>query len=355
MWVATPTHHHLDKNMNPINTYTNNHNKIAYILKKADELGFYSEKNANNATKLLHLLKSEVFSKFIGKKFEYIEMIMNFKDIITAHCTDKDKLYNIYKNTKVTFCLDGDEEHDVYEDSLVDKMGELAAERKLIFLNIAAHSYIVDRSEWGDYAMHGVCAILVPRRRSGYDMYYINPHGHLMKLYTYYTTVCSSTRVKQHAITGLLDCMVMKSLANYLNRTTDIDIHYDSTSRHNYYGANLQEGDNHGICFVIPIVIYYYLGIYYTEKKALHSGEKVKYVDCFRNLLKSGKIDRMVYCCFTNFNQPMADIVFNNLGKRCNPKDTISDCIERAQTHFTKKVTDTFMSFLSQIYFMRKL
>ena len=343
--------------MNPITSYTGSTNKIAYILKKANELGFYTSKNANNAPKLLHLLKSEVFSKFVGKKFEYVEMIMNFKDIITAHCTDKGKLDDIYKNTTVTFCLDEDKPPyaGVYEDYLVDKLGGLASERKVIFLNIAAHSYIVDRSEWADYAMHGVCAILIPRRRSGYDMYYINPHGELVKLYTFYTTVCSSTRIIQHALDGTLDCIVMKSLANYLNRTTDIDIHYDSTSRHNYYGANLQEGDYHGVCFVFPIVIYYYLGIYYTEKKALQSGGKIKYIDCFRNLLKNGKIDRMIYCCFTNFNQAIADIVFNNLGKRCDPKDDISNCIEKAQTRFTKKVTNTFMSFLSQIYFMKKI
>ena len=343
--------------MNPITDYTNSTNKIAYILKKANDLGFYTEKNANNAPKLLHLLKSEVFSKFIGKKIEYIEITMNFKDIITALCTDKGNADDIYQNTLVTFCLDENEDHDadVYVDLLVDKMGELAAERKIIFLNIAAHSYIVDRSEWGDYAMHGVCAILVPRCRSGYDMYYINPHGELIKLYTYYSSVYSRTRVKQHPLDGLLDCMVMKSLANYLNQTTDMDIHYDSTGRHNYYGANLQEGDNHGVCFVFPIVIYYYLGIYYTEKKALQSGGAIKYVNCFRNLLRRGKIDRMVYCCFTNFNKPIADIVFNNLGRRSAPKDGISKCIEKAQSHFTKKVTNTFMSFLSQIYFMKKI
>ena len=57
--------------MNPITTYTDSTNKIAYILKKANDLGFYTEKNANNAPKLLHLLKSEVFSKFTGKKLEY--------------------------------------------------------------------------------------------------------------------------------------------------------------------------------------------------------------------------------------------------------------------------------------------
>lgn len=343
--------------MNPITTYTDSTNKISYILKKANEMGFYSEKNANNAPKLLHLLKSEVFSKFVGKKFEYVEMIMNFKDIITAHCNDKEKLKDIYKNTLVTFCLDDDEEYDadVYEDSLVNKMEDLSAERKIIFLNIAAHNYIVDRSEWGDYAMHGVCAVLIPQQNWGYDMYYINPHGELVKLYTYYSSVCSSTRVKQHPLDGLLDCIVMKSLANYLNETIDMDIYYDSTSRHNYYGANLQEGDNYGVCFIFPIVIYYYLGIYYTEKKALKSNNAIKYVDCFRNLLRSGKIDRMVYCCFTNFNKPILDIVFNNLGQKSNPKDDISKCIEKAQTHFTKKVTNTFISFLSQIYFMRKI
>ena len=59
--------------MNPITTYTDSTNKISYILKKANEMGFYSEKNANNAPKLLHLLKSEVFSKFVGKKYHICE------------------------------------------------------------------------------------------------------------------------------------------------------------------------------------------------------------------------------------------------------------------------------------------
>ena len=323
-----------------------------YILKKANHLGFYSEKNADKAHKLINLLRTEVFSKYVGKKLEYMVTHINFKDIITAS-DDTYKSDLEHKNTTTYFSLDGSS--DIYEDWLVDKLDELGKERKLIFLNISADYYCLDREEVDNYAIHGVCAILVPRRNSGYDLYYINPHGEAMRLTSSFEAFRSSTRTRTYDFDCPIDCVVMRSLVNYVNKNTTMDIHYDNTNKHNYYGTNLQQGDNYGICFVLPIAIYYYLGVYYTEKKALRCDDNTKYVDCFRNLLKKGKIDRMVYCCFTDFNKKLEEIVFKSLGKRYDPKETILTCIEKYGTHFTKKVTNTFMSFLSQIYFIRQI
>ena len=340
--------------MNSLNHYQTQSNKISYVLKKADRLGFYTEENADVAHNLLNLLRTNVFSKYVGKKLQYIVTHLNYKDIITGSIANEcRKVDDIYRKTTTYFSVDSGT--DIYEDSLTNKLEELGKEKKSIFLNISADKYCLDRDEYENYSTHGVCAILIPRRKSGYDLYYINPHGVIVRSTKYFDAFRSSTRTRRFALDCPVDCVVIQSLVNYINKNTNMDIHYDTTKKHNYYGTNLQEGDYHGICFILPIAIYYYLGKFYTEKKALVHDGRVKYVDCFRNLLRKGHIDRMVYCCFTDFNKKLEGIVFNNLGKSTDPKETILTCIGGAGTHFTKKITNTFISFLSQKYFMKNL
>ena len=36
--------------------------------------------------------------------------------------------------------------------------------------------------------------------------------------------------------------------------------------KHNYFGADYQSGDNYGICFIFPYLIWYYFGKYYNQR-----------------------------------------------------------------------------------------
>ena len=173
--------------------------------------------------------------------------------------------------------------------------------------------------------------------------------------------VKTKTRVNTIKFARPIDCIVIKAICDYMKINHDINIHYDSTEKHNYYGVNLQEGDDHGVCYIFPIVIYYYFGIYFTEKKALCSGGKVRYVKPFQNLLKNNDIDLMVHACFADFDAEVTKILFDSLNKKKTEKnstDTINlltKSVNNSKFRFVKNITNTIISFISQAYFMKKI
>ena len=58
--------------------------------------------------------------------------------------------------------------------------------------------------------------MLIPRKRKGYDMYYMNPHGEVMKPYTYFEKVKTRTRCQRFDFgKDIVACVVMTSIVNF--------------------------------------------------------------------------------------------------------------------------------------------
>ena len=161
----------------------------------------------------------------------------------------------------------------------------------------------MDREEEGGYVAHGVCAMLVPRQRKGYDLYYMNPHGEVMKPYTYYEIIKTRTRCQKLDFDKeIIDVVVMRSIVDYCNKHFDHDIHYDGSLRHNYLGVNLQEEDVHGVCYIFPHLVYYYFGKYFTEKRELEAEGIKRSLPSFKEMLDSGDFNLAIHSCFVEFD-----------------------------------------------------
>ena len=65
----------------------------------------------------------------------------------------------------------------------------------------------------------------------------------------------------------MIDFIFLKRFADYFNMKHNNILNYEKDKHYNYWGANFQGGDNHGICFVFPYIIYYNLCKYYTQKR----------------------------------------------------------------------------------------
>ena len=336
--------------MLPIQTFLKTQNKLSYILNKAFNVGL-SAPTPNISNQTLHRLRKIGFNKYMGRKLEYMSVYIDFNDLV-PNLSNSNKLHKEFSKIMTHFCVDKDK--DIYEQSFGDRLSDLCEERKIIFINMGIDKYFVDRSEKTNYAVHGVCAILVPRYGSGYDMYYINSHGNDMNDTSFYQTVKTRTRLNRIDFKQPVDCLVMKALTNYLNKEYELEITYDSSIKHNYFGPNLQNGDEHGICFAFPIVIYCYFGLHFTEKKALTMNDKTIYIVPFKQLLKNGQIDLMVSSCFSDFDKTINKILFELNGEKIN-LDLLSDCIEKSRFRFVKKVTNTIVSFMSQGYLMKRV
>tara|TARA_B110001454_G_scaffold18483_1_gene16945 strand:+ start:553 stop:1590 length:1038 start_codon:yes stop_codon:yes gene_type:complete len=341
-------------------------NKLSYIFQKAYNIGFASVERTCKSDKLLALIKQEVFPKKMQDKIEYITAFIDFRKLVPhleekgtkfANYNEKDKEKEL-ENITSYFCCGKNLE--IFEQPLVDRLNDLCKKGKIIFINMGIDSYFVNRYAEGNYAIHGTCAILIPNGND-YNMYYINSHGHDVLYNTNFETVKTKTRINTIKFTCPVDCIVMKAICDYMKINHDINIHYDSTEKHNYYGVNLQEGDDHGVCYIFPIVIYYYFGIYFTEKKALRIDGKVRYVKTFQNLLKSNNIDLMVHVCFADFDTEITKILFDSLHKKKTEKNStatielLTKSVNNSKFRFVKNITNTIISFISQAYFMKKI
>ena len=94
-------------------------------------------------------------------------------------------------------CYYKDNKRHLQEEFLCEKIQNDCIHKKIIFLNINAINYCLDRKEEGNYATHGTCAILIPKNNE-YHLYYMNPHGDVMKSYTYFEEYITRKRCKKY-------------------------------------------------------------------------------------------------------------------------------------------------------------
>ena len=149
----------------------------------------------------------------------------------------------------------------------------------------------------------------------------------------------------------------MKSIVNYCNKNFGLEIYYDSTLQHNYYGVNLQEEDVHGVCFIFPSVIYYYFGKYFTEKRELKINGEKKTLPSFKDMLKTGKFNLAIHSCFMDFNKNYKKVIFDTIYSNQTHEEVVAQlikCLNKSSYHFLKKVTNTMVSFICQEYFVKK-
>lgn len=341
--------------MIPYTEFLNTTGKIKTIMSKAYNCGL-SAPTPNQSNQLLHLLKKSTFNKYMTKKLEYSSVSIDFKDFV-PHLRDKRFIHKEFDKLEAYFC---DNKNFIYFMPIGDRIYNLAVERKIIFINIGIDKYFVDKSESSNYSVHGVCLIMVPRVKWGYDMYYVNSHGNAMNETSFYQTIKTRTRLNRYDFGEPVDCLVMNALKQYLNTKYKLDIHYDTSKKHNYFGVNLQEGDNYGACFIFPIAIYFGLGMYFTEKKALIVEGSTRFVPTFKELLKNGNVDLMVETCFADFDKEITKILYKSIYKRATKKNKktlnpLTERVEKAGTIFVKKLVNTFVYFISQKYFKDQL
>ena len=71
----------------------------------------------------------------------------------------------------------------------------------------------------------------------------------------------------------------MKRFVKFLNRKLTINLSFKKNNTHVYNGPCLQIADNHGICFIFPIIIWFhYENTYKRSKTMLKKGNLTKFI-----------------------------------------------------------------------------
>lgn len=323
--------------MKELYQFLNNKNKISYTLNKAYDLGFASAGD-NNETKCLHRIdkmKASVTNSYMADKILYTDVNIDFMDII-PYSNNIDQLNEVISNITTQYLVDGCVVDDMLGDYLIEQMDN----QKIIFINLCINRYNNDRCEEED-SIHGTSMIFIPHKDK-YNVYYINSHGNDMKTSTEFHIIKTKTRSKVLKLGTPIDFIFLESFVKYMNTKYDNRLVYNIS--HNYFGANLQSGDNHGICFVFPYLIFYNLCKYYTQKKELFEGS---YIDNFETLLVNGNIKTLVHSCLIDFIDTLDTI------EKIDDTNTIDDIIVKLDYRFIKKVSNAFVAYVSQSCFLR--
>ena len=177
---------------------------------------------------------------------------------------------------------------------------------KKVFIIFECENYLF----WDPmYVTHSTCAIVNNGR-----CYFINSHGEGSSEIDYYIY---KKEKEQEGIEWDLkqgkDFTVISSLMKQYN------IKMENTLEYMYYGANLQEYDNHGMCFIFPYYIWYYF-----ENNVQ---DNIK-------LLKSGYLMEMIHRIFFREHKLVPYVTNLKVRHLKNIKQETEKCIKKENKNF---------------------
>ena len=333
------------EDMNKFESYIGSNNKLEYLMSKSWRYGFNTLGVDNYAFKSMKLVK-DCFDKKVQHRFEYLDVSFDLLDIM-PFIKDEEKIEKIFNETECEFT-----ENDLYNytQTIKDRLEYLMSENKIIFMFIDLPSYFVDEDEEYKYVVHGCCGILMPINKE-YKFYYINSHGKDMLSTNYFEKRLSKTRRKKWSFKNGVDIVLMKCFIKFLNKNIEnSNIKYEGNRYDTYLGVNLQTGDNHGVCFMIPYTLYYYFGKYYC--KSMDSRSEL--FDSSFKLLRNNRLEDFVHYCFMPFNEHFYNILTTEVNRMDRIKK-LEITLTKSSHRFIKNVLDTIVSFMSQSYFRKKM
>ena len=199
---------------------------------------------------------------------------------------------------------------------------------------------------------HSVSMIFHPTGKNVYDVFYINSHGSTSFDEKTYELKVSNTRIKEYKFNSNVNHIFVKQflkfLQSYFNThkcnpdfSGNIKLKYDNTTNHNYYGCNFQNGDFHGVCFIYPLIIWYYFNRYWDEKR--HVGKrKTVIIPSVSNMLHQKQLDLFVKTSFLDFSEEFGYLLLSKSDKY------LDKFIEKKRTRLIKQILDKFICFITQ-------
>ena len=229
-----------------------------------------------------------------------------------------------------------------------------------IIFNLINYGLVLAEDEnW--YAHHCTSAILYPNEENVYDFFYFNSHGEDMLLTDHFDQKISRKRFKKLSYKEPIDLVWIQSYITHFRKIlkiysqNDIQLRYDTTKTHNYYGPNLQSGDGHGVCFAFPLIIWYYLVKFYDNPRICDEESRCL-IPAIKKLLHQRQLNRFIISCFIIFNGSYKKAFIEQIFKktRYSSRTRGSYCMSEKENTYNKIHTYTQLSY-EEIEFTKKL
>ena len=119
-----------------------------------------------------------------------------------------------------------------------------------------------------------------------------------------------------------------------------IKLKYNKTAKHNYYGCNLQNGDWYGVCYIFPLIIWFYFDKYYYQNRMVGDRKTINIPSNY-HMLKTKQLNLFVKSCFLYFSTDFDKVLLYG------STNQIDDYIEYKRTNLIKKILYKFVSFIT--------
>ena len=347
--------------MRALEEYIHNHNhgKIARFLHRVSKVEMNAPHTNTHSHRACLAIRDLCFTKSLKKDVVLLQSCLHLCDIMPKHGSHKKISKDIIADIGCGRYTQEDGTQIYRKEYLHLNIVEYIKQHKIIFIMFGFMDYFVDTFLDGNgHLAHSVCAILIPYK-DHYGCYYINSHGQDMKEAVYYDWIVSRKRIKRVHYDQPVDILFMESLISFWNsqlEDSSLPIRYDGSSRHTYFGPNLQAGDIHGVCFMFPQIIWYYFGQYYHKCHDIRCNNEDYIIPTGKKLIREGNLNLFVIGCFMDFCPHYKQYVCNQwqlLHYQYTPDFTVlQDIIEQRQTKFIKTILRALVQFSSQRYLL---
>ncbi len=330
---------------------------IEQTIRRLTGTGTNSLSHDSYAHKAAVLIQQNEFTKKMRDDMSLLYFSADLVDFM--HCVERKDGISDYFDELITSRYTYDKNRfEFHEEMMIENILYLMEHKKIIFFQMGVPDYMTsEMPKKRVYNAHALCIIMIPRKGS-YDCYYINSHGHTIDTQDYYEFILSRKRSRKMKLNEPADVVFMKALVAHINTKSDIKMNYDGTSKHTYRGANLQAGDNHGVCFIFPLIIWYQFGNYYTKRQIIDTEFGAVTIASGNSLMKTGQFNHFIESMFWKFCPKYFEILSHQY-RVSAPQHKFSEAmethLEKDDYRFIKMLIGPYISYIQQSRFKHKI
>ena len=343
--------------------YTSNKCKFANILKEVQKLKIDSPEVNTESHKRCNFARDKIFCKELKDNLIILQVPISLDYILPEKNCNKicdEKIADLdcgrFDNSS--------EKYEFNNEYLSENIKYCVSMKKKIFIMFIFKEYCVIESKDNqekqlEYSTHSTCMFMVPSDdneiKNNYDAFYINSHGRDFEDTNIFKRIVSKRRTKNIKFDIPVELLLIENLIDYWNKKGDYDgeplnIYWDDTERYTYFNSNLQSGDNYGVCFAFPQIVFHHFGeFYYKSQKILTEWGEIN-INSGEKLLKSGKLAHFIKSAFVNYstkykNKFIETTISNNYFDKYD-NDILEMALLEDNTAFLKKMIYYLTSYM---------
>ena len=325
------------------------------LLKYAHKLDCLSMQLDNHTHFAANIIKDYCFDKQGRKNLVLLETGMDFSKIVTLK--NKNNYFNkltcgFYEQDKEKSLKENKLRYNFCEWGLFDSISYYMKQRKTIYIILDIENYLTYMTPVPNYGHH--CLMLLFHydiKQKKYVMNLVNPHGQDSKIYHDYLLINKkdTKTVTKYHFDDIVDIAIIKKMLIAFEKYSGEKVSYNS-KENTYFGVNLQAGDNYGICFIFPILIWYNLGVFYSTDKYI-GNYKLKNM---KHLLHKNKLNKLIESTLANFTDKTEIFFEENIDKE-NFTDLLDDYLQKKNNYLTKLMLQRIVGFIGQKAIISKM